>query len=172
MEARETPLPAMCAEGMFCQQLLGRPPTDPRMQETAAYLQTRLPSTEKEKINYYYWYYGCLALYQHQGPVWEQWNEQIRKIFLHSQNGQGDDSGSWDPAGQWGRESGRVVATALATLSLEVYYRYLPLYGLTGATAAAPVGAPIGRAPVAMKPITQREHEFMPARLAKAGKSR
>ena len=130
----KTPLPAMCAEGMFCQQLLGRPPTDPRMQETAAYLQTRLPSTEKERINYYYWYYGCLALYQHQGPVWEQWNEQIRTIFVKSQNREGDESGSWDSAGQWGHESGRAVTTALATLSLEVYYRYLPLYGLTTAS--------------------------------------
>jgi hypothetical protein len=128
------PLPAMCAEGMFCQQLLGRPPTDPRMRETAAYLKTMLPSKEKEKINFYYWYYGSLALYQHQGPIWEEWNEQLRNILVNSQNLQGDDSGSWDPTGQWSRESGRAVATALATLSLEVYYRYLPLYGLTSAS--------------------------------------
>lgn len=128
------PLPAMCAEGMFCQQLLGRPPTDPRMRETAAYLKTMLPSKEKEKINFYYWYYGSLALYQHQGPVWEEWNEQLRSILVNSQNLQSDESGSWDPTGQWSRESGRAVATALATLSLEVYYRYLPLYGLTTAS--------------------------------------
>jgi uncharacterized membrane protein len=40
--------------------------------------------------------------------------------------GQRED-GSWDPVGKWGRESGRCVVTAMATLSLEVYYRYLPL---------------------------------------------
>jgi hypothetical protein len=130
----KVPLPAMCAEAMFCQQLLGRPPTDSRMRETAVYLETMLPSMEKEKINYYYWYYGSLALYQHQGPIWEQWNEQIRGILVHAQKTQGDESGSWDPAGLWGRESGRAVITAMATLSLEVYYRYLPLYGLTSAS--------------------------------------
>ena len=130
----KTPLPAMCAEGMFCQELLGLPPDDPRMEETATYLKTSLPSKDKEKINYYYWYYGSLALYQHQGPVWEQWNGQLRDILTKAQKIQGDESGSWDPAGQWSHECGRVVTTALATLSLEVYYRYLPLYGLTTAS--------------------------------------
>jgi hypothetical protein len=131
----KTPLPAMCAEGMFCQELLGRPPNDPRMEETAAYLKTLLPSNnDKEKINYYYWYYGSLALYQHQGSVWEQWNGVIRDILTGSQKLKGDESGSWDPAGLWSRESGRAVTTAMATLSLEVYYRYLPLYGLSDAS--------------------------------------
>ena len=32
--------------------------------------------------------------------------------------------GSWDPAGPWGTEGGRVYSTALCTLILEVYYRY------------------------------------------------
>ena len=40
--------------------------------------------------------------------------------------------GSWDPQRPtpdiWGMKGGRIVTTALATLTLEVYYRYLPLY--------------------------------------------
>ncbi len=40
-----------------------------------------------------------------------------------------DKIGSWSPAGaKWGSSGGRVYATAMAVLSLEVYYRYLPLY--------------------------------------------
>ena len=32
--------------------------------------------------------------------------------------------GSWDPTGRWSPEGGRVYSTALAVLTLEVYYRY------------------------------------------------
>jgi hypothetical protein len=38
-------------------------------------------------------------------------------------------AGSWDPDdSRWGRYGGRIYTTALATLTLEVYYRYLRLY--------------------------------------------
>ncbi|MGC8829961.1 MAG: hypothetical protein ACP5TE_09320 [Verrucomicrobiia bacterium] len=123
------PRPAMAAQGMFCRQLLGRPPTHPQMIETAQYLNAHLPS--QDNINYYYWYYGCLALYQHQGNLWENWNQRIKPILLSMQKRGGDDDGSWNPVGERGNQFGRAVATAFATLSLEVYYRYLPLYNLT-----------------------------------------
>ncbi len=32
--------------------------------------------------------------------------------------------GSWDPTGRWSPQGGRVYSTALAVLTLEVYYRY------------------------------------------------
>ena len=121
------PKPAMVAEGMFCQQLMGVPPEHKRMQESAAFLKTALPAGGKK--NFYYWYYGCLSLYQHQGPVWEEWNERIKKVLQSSQIRTGKDAGSWNPDGQWGKgQSGRAVTTAMATLSLEVYYRFLPMY--------------------------------------------
>ena len=37
--------------------------------------------------------------------------------------------GSWDPDPVWGGHGGRVYATAMAALTLEVYYRYVPLSG-------------------------------------------
>ncbi len=65
---------AMVAEGMFSRQLLGsasqqkaHPPDSPIMQESAAYLLERLPKSG-DKNEVYYWYYGALALYQHQAP--------------------------------------------------------------------------------------------------------
>jgi hypothetical protein len=117
---------AMIAEGMFCQQLLGLSPTLPRMRESVKYLQQKMPS--RKDVNYYYWYYASLAMHQNQGEPWEKWNQAIRPILLRNQvrNGRRED-GSWDPVGKWGKESGRCVTTAMATLSLEVYYRYLPL---------------------------------------------
>lgn len=115
----------MIAEGMFCQQLLGLSPTQPRMRESAKYLQQKMPN--RKDVNYYYWYYASLAMHQNQGEPWEKWNQAIRPILLHNQVRSGREAGSWDPVGQWGSQSGRCVTTAMATLSLEVYYRYLPL---------------------------------------------
>ncbi|MCA1686495.1 MAG: hypothetical protein LC745_11085 [Planctomycetia bacterium] len=46
--------------------------------------------------------------------------------------GEGCDRGSWDPASpqpdRWASSGGRLFLTSLSTLTLEVYYRYLPLY--------------------------------------------
>ena len=117
---------AMISEGMFCQQLLYLPPASRRMRESAQYIQNDLPS--QRNVNYYYWYYGSLAMHQNQGEPWENWNEKLRPILVRNQiRNAGHEDGSWDPTSEWGPEAGRCVITAMATLSLEVYYRYLPL---------------------------------------------
>ena len=119
--------PTMTAEAMFCQQIMGVRPTHPRMVESAELMKINLP--QKGKPNYYYWYYGCLSMFQHQGPIWELWNKQMKKSLLDMQVRQGGEIGSWEPKGQWtSGKGGRVMSTAMATLSLEVYYRYLPMY--------------------------------------------
>ena len=46
-------------------------------------------------------------------------------------------AGSWTPDGVWGGYGGRVYSTAMAALCLEVYYRYLPLYGATKSEPAS-----------------------------------
>ena len=38
----------------------------------------------------------------------------------------GDDAGSWNTNTIWGGYGGRVYTTAMATMCLEVYYRYAP----------------------------------------------
>ncbi|MEI7903575.1 MAG: hypothetical protein WCK89_25340, partial [bacterium] len=73
------PMNAMVAEGMFCRQIMGVPPEDPRMMETAAFLSARLPNAAQADI--YYWYYGTLAMYQHRGLAWEKWNEQLKTVL-------------------------------------------------------------------------------------------
>ncbi|MEI7902001.1 MAG: hypothetical protein WCK89_17250, partial [bacterium] len=59
----------------------------------------------------------------------------------------GSDKGSWAPAGSYGKEMGRVVTTAMATLSLEVYYRYLPFAFTKGAAVPKPSDSPPVAAP-------------------------
>ena len=48
---------------------------------------------------------------------------------INSQDRGGKHGGSWNSDGDpHGNRMGRIVSTALSTLSLEVYYRYLPMY--------------------------------------------
>ena len=53
---------------------------------------------------------------------------------LRIQNKIGANRGSWDPGGRHSNARGRVVSTTLSVLSLEVYYRLLPMYGFRGAS--------------------------------------
>ena len=54
----------------------------------------------------------------------------MREVLISEQIKVGHLAGSWDPKDEWGRYGGRLYSTALATLTLEVYYRFLPLYRL------------------------------------------
>jgi hypothetical protein len=119
--------PSMMAVGMFCRQLQKYPPGHGRMKETAEWLRKR--PLAQGGFDAYYLYYTTLSLYQHQGEIWEEWNNKMKEVVPPLQIQTGDDAGSWNPGGQYGSYMGRVVMTAMTTLSLEVYYRYLPMYG-------------------------------------------
>jgi hypothetical protein len=55
----------------------------------------------------------------------------MRRILIDSQVKEGCAAGSWDPDGHsHGEQGGRLMVTSLCVLTLEVYYRYLPLYKL------------------------------------------
>jgi hypothetical protein len=118
---------SMTAEGLFIQKVLGRNRDEPRMRESVAYVLDHPPDWEREP-NTYYWYYATLALFHHQGEPWERWNEALIEQLIENQHRTGQSSGSWDPVGEWARVGGRVYQTALCTLMLEVYYRYLPMF--------------------------------------------
>ncbi len=122
--------PAMTAEALFCKQMLGIERAHPASAEAAEFLMQNLP--RRSETNFYYWYYGTLAMYQYGGKSWQDWNEQLRDQLIDAQRTSGDLAGSWDPRGPWGSYGGRIFSTALATLSLEVYYRFLPLYQMGG----------------------------------------
>ena len=122
----------MTAEAMFCRQMLGYQRDGADSREAVAYLMRFKPT--REDMNLYYWYYGTLAMFQYGGPKWDEWNTEVRELLTAEQIQSGPLAGTWDPRkSRWGRAGGRVYTTALATLTLEVYYRFLPLY-----RAAAP----------------------------------
>lgn len=97
-----------------------------------------LPQWKQEKIDYYYWYYASLALYQTGGNNWKIWEKAMSRTLSEHQRGFSeadksaglvtdkllDEHGSWDPVGAWGGAGGRVYATAINCLTLETYYRH------------------------------------------------
>lgn len=116
----------MTAEALFCQQMLGYPRESAASREAVQYLLNHMPRLSE--LNMYYWYYGTLAMYQYGGQPWENWNNVVRDTLIQQQRTDGKFAGSWDPNGPWGRYGGRLYSTAISTLTLEVYYRLLPLY--------------------------------------------
>ena len=124
--------PVMTAEALFCQQMLGYPRDSVASKEAVQYLLRNMPRLSQ--INMYYWYYGTLAMYQYGGKPWEDWNAVVRDTLINGQRRTGEYAGSWDPVGPWGRYGGRLYSTAISTLTLEVYYRLLPLYRMNEPT--------------------------------------
>ena len=129
--ARYQPLdpvtPTMTAEAWVCRQFLGVGGPGASSLEAADYLLSHGPRSDQ--YNLYYWYYGTLAMYQHGGDAWYRWNGQVRDEIVRRQRPSGHPAGSWDPDDSpYGAKGGRIYCTALATLTLEVYYRYLRLY--------------------------------------------
>jgi uncharacterized protein YfaS (alpha-2-macroglobulin family) len=115
----------MTAEATFSRLLLGQALTAAQLGEVAAYLRTKLPANDP--ANFYYMYYGSLALMQLQGEDWHTWNATTAPLLLSLQQHDGPLAGSFTIDSEWGSRGGRIYTTAMATLTLEVYYRYAPM---------------------------------------------
>jgi hypothetical protein len=93
-----------------------------------------LPEWKPNKIDFYYWYYTSLALFQYDGPdgpMWKKWNEPMKNAIVPNQHTGKDGcrNGSWNSdVDRWGFEGSRVYATAINALTLEVYYRYANVF--------------------------------------------
>ena len=116
----------MTAEALVCRQFLGMSRGNPAANEAGDFVLTDVPGENGDNV--YYWYYGTLGMFQLQGKHWQTWNKALQDALLKTQRSDGDLSGSWDPDRVWGAYGGRIYSTALSTLCLEVYYRFLPLY--------------------------------------------
>jgi hypothetical protein len=125
----EGPSRTMTAEALYCWILLGLPADHPAVAEASEALLGEMPGMAKH--NCYYWYYATLALYQLQNDAWRRWNDSLTQTLVARQRKSGPQAGSWDTDTVWGGYGGRVYTTAISTLTLEVYYRYLPLYSRT-----------------------------------------
>jgi len=125
--------PVMTAEGWFCQLFMGEQSKTRGQQESNAYVMQHLPVWSREvpgAINFYYWYYATLALHLSGSESFGVWNDALTTALLQGRVTEGPAAGTWDPASHIGIRGGRIYSTAVATLCLEVYYRFLPFYKL------------------------------------------
>lgn len=116
--------PCTSAVGLLCRMYTGWGPDHEALVRGVTVLAKTKPSPDDIYQNFYL----AQALIQMDHPVWPRWNRQNRDQLVDRQSRFGHEAGSWffdDPDTAPG---GRLAHTALAVLSLEVYYRLLPIY--------------------------------------------
>lgn len=151
------PTPVMTAEALLVRQYFGWPRKHPAMIEGAKMVVADLLASRDRNV--YYWYYATQMLHNMGGPAWNAWNQRVREALISLQSrSRGCDRGSWDSMlpspDRWGTVAGRLYTTSLSLLTLEVYYRYLPLYreGDTRPFDAAPNDEPDRKKPAPASP--------------------
>jgi beta-lactamase regulating signal transducer with metallopeptidase domain len=88
-------------------------------------LAARLPEWDEAKgtIDYWYWYHGTRALFLLSGGHWSAWKKAVVAALTSHQSTQGDGAGSFPAVDAWSSEGGRVYATAINLLTLEICNR-------------------------------------------------
>ena len=120
-------LPSMTAAAVLCRILCKQKTNEKKIAKSVDLLMKNLPDWNKPKntkVDFYYWFFGTYSMFQYGGKDWHKWNTAMKKALLDTQRVGGCADGSWDPVGKWGMVGGRVYATAMNCLTLEVYYRY------------------------------------------------
>ncbi|HTU19418.1 MAG TPA: prenyltransferase/squalene oxidase repeat-containing protein [Gemmataceae bacterium] len=132
----QPPTITMTAVGLLCREYSGVGPKNPALQKGIQRLRTAPPGKNN---NIYYLYYATQVMHHMQGESWRFWNEGVTADGKKVHNGMRDtlisqqDNGKTPQhphqIGSWGgSQGGRLMATSLSILCLEVYYRHLPLY--------------------------------------------
>ena len=116
--------PSMTAVGLLCRMYLGWRNDNPSLQKGVQYLAGRGPN----RNDMYYNYYATQVLHHWGGDLWKKWNRELREDLIQTQITQGPAAGSWRPNGPHSDVGGQLYQTALCILTLEVYYRHLPIY--------------------------------------------
>jgi hypothetical protein len=130
--------PARTAIGLLCREYSGWGVRTPGLIEGIRYMSTQYPPPASPSMKIapnemYYYYYATQVVHHVGGPTWDQWNVKMRD-FLVEQQDKGDQNphqkGSFwvSPNNHSSHAGGRLMETSLCVLTLEVYYRHLPLY--------------------------------------------
>lgn len=119
----------LSAVGLLSRMYLGWKKEEPALQRGVEHLSKLGP----QKNNMYHNYYATQIMRHHGGEVWTKWNSVMRDQLVSTQEVHGqhqEEKGSWKPsaANHTTEQGGRLVETCFAAMTLEVYYRHLPLY--------------------------------------------
>ena len=114
------------AVGLLCRMYTGWHRDNPALYRGVAYLD----KWGRSDNDMYYNYYATQVLHHWGGPEWQTWNPRMRDYLIATQGTTSHEAGSWHFPDPYGDVGGRLYNTALATLTLEVYYRYLPLFAM------------------------------------------
>jgi hypothetical protein len=132
---------SMSALAMCVRAFAAHDASDPFLEPAARRIAADLPRQGKDGLeaDYYYWYYGSLALHQFDGPdsprasgkYWGPWNKAMVEALTSTQNHDARTchDGGWLVPDRWCHSGGPVYATALNVLTAEVYYRYANAFG-------------------------------------------
>jgi hypothetical protein len=122
------------AIGLLCRMYMGWSREREGLADGVAFIAKRGPSRNDS----YYNYYGSQVLHHWGGDLWEEWNAELRPRLVKSQVKKGPAAGSWKPVCKHAGSGGRLYETALSIMTLEVYYRHLPLYRKSAVTKDDP----------------------------------
>ncbi len=118
------PRPATTAIGLLCRMYLHWPRSHAGLAAGVRYLDETGPS----KNDIYFNYYATMVMHHWQGSEWKRWNDRMRDYLIQCQSQAGHENGSWYFEHEHSEKGGRLYNTAMAIMTLEVYYRYMPLY--------------------------------------------
>jgi hypothetical protein len=116
--------PCTSAIGLLCRMYTGWGVDDERLYRGV----TTLAKADPAPHAIYHNFYLAQALVQMNHPRWLRWNARNREQLIFQQARAAHEAGSWFFADHDTAPGGRLAHTALAVLSLEVYYRLLPIY--------------------------------------------
>jgi hypothetical protein len=116
--------PSCTAIGHLMQMYLGSPLESPELLSGCELLASAGPSD----TDVYFNYYGTLVLHHARSRHWKRWNQTVREHLIRTQQRNGHEDGSWFFPDLHGNVGGRLYTTAMAVMTLEVYYRFMPLY--------------------------------------------
>ncbi len=116
------------AVGLLCRMYMGTK----KDSETLALGAARLAKIGPSTTDYYYNYYAAQVIFQFtggKGPMWRDWNTKLRDQLVATQGKEGHEKGSWYIRSTHASQSGgRLYMTAMGAMTLEVYYRHMPIY--------------------------------------------
>ena len=122
--------PEATAVGLLLRQVLGWKKTEPDLIAGCNRLLEVLPPERADRLGGSgYFFFATQALRNMEGENFDRWNHLMQQHLVRTQEREGPLGGSWSPGGDGGsRARSRMEATALSLMTLQVYYRQLPLY--------------------------------------------